>query len=248
MGDEPALGSIRAPLMGTYLTPVTAGALAHELDGLPTLHYPLLSLGSGEEAASNSGLLGVGGSARIYKGRYDGRQVAVKLLFCMELTPSDVTSFASEANKMHQLRNHSNMIKLLGVCVRPPSLALVMEFAQYGSLYSVLHPPSMTRPPKKVVNDTAQQPPQSLSSSNMSLTNTIPSISSSSINNNINNGSSNASSSGGDMDGVTMPTIRLTLRNRLLISMMCARGVAFMHSQRPPILHLDLKVHLIMHS
>jgi hypothetical protein len=254
MGDDPVSTSIRQPLMGTSLSAGAAGALARELDGLPTLHYPLLSLGTGEEEESASVLLGVGGMARIYRGRYDGRDVAIKLIFCMELCPSDVTAFASEANKMHQLRDHPNVIKLFGVCVRPPSLALVMEYAQFGSLHSVLHPPA---PPSSAARaKRAANAPKPPTMHGTSLRDPLP-LPHHDAHETIDNKSSmsiNMSSSLTSIPTATAPTstpsatlpsspapchaIRLTHRNRLLMAMMCARGVAFMHSQRPPILHL----------
>jgi serine/threonine protein kinase len=70
-------------------------------------------------------------------GSYKGRAVAVKLIFMIELAPKDVASFIEEASHLHSLRNHPNVVKLFGVCIRPPGLALVMELCNYGSLYDV---------------------------------------------------------------------------------------------------------------
>jgi serine/threonine protein kinase len=73
----------------------------------------------------------------------------VKLIFCLELTPDIVRNFAREAKKLAILSEHQHIVSLIGMCVRPPSLALALELCQYGSLNDVImrhyHPPTIAQ-------------------------------------------------------------------------------------------------------
>jgi hypothetical protein len=76
--------SLRQPLMGLTLPPPTASSLAEGMDALhsshcrvPMLHHAYLNL----EGVDGKSVLGAGGSARVYKGTYKGKRVAVKLIF-----------------------------------------------------------------------------------------------------------------------------------------------------------------------
>jgi len=51
-----------------------------------------------------------GGSARVYKGKLSGEEVAVKMLFCMELTGEDIIKFCAEASLLNSLR-HPNIVQ-----------------------------------------------------------------------------------------------------------------------------------------
>jgi hypothetical protein len=94
------------------------------------LNFAYLALGDGS-------LLGAGGSARVYKALYRGRPVAVKSLFCMELTSQHVVDFTREASRLQQFQS-PYIVALKGVCIRPPLLAMVLELCEYGSLNDVL--------------------------------------------------------------------------------------------------------------
>lgn len=50
--------------------------------------------------------------------------MAVKILFCIELTPERVISFCHEASVLHALR-HTNIVQCVGVAVMPPAICLV---------------------------------------------------------------------------------------------------------------------------
>lgn len=79
-----------------------------------------------------------GGSARVYRGRYMDADVAIKFLFCIELTPERVVAFCHEATILNSLQ-HPNVVKCHGVSVMPPALCLVTEFCTFGSLFDFLH-------------------------------------------------------------------------------------------------------------
>lgn len=79
-----------------------------------------------------------GGSARVYRGRYKQDEVAIKFLFCIELTPERVVAFCHEATILNSLQ-HPNVVKCFGVSVMPPALCLVTEYCNFGSLFDFLH-------------------------------------------------------------------------------------------------------------
>lgn len=138
--------SLRAPLMGISLTEQTASALTEELDASSIkakhLNYALLSLGQprddGHQSAAVGNLLAAGGTARVYAGSYKGETLAIKLIYCLELTPDIVRNFARESNKLAALNKYPHVVKLIGICVRPPSLAMALELCYFGSLYDVI--------------------------------------------------------------------------------------------------------------
>jgi hypothetical protein len=79
-----------------------------------------------------------GGTARVYRGQYGHESVAVKFLFCLELTTERVADFCAEATLLNSLQ-HDNVVKCFGVSVMPPAMCLVTEFCLYGSLFDFLH-------------------------------------------------------------------------------------------------------------
>ncbi len=105
-----------------------------------------------------------GGTARVYKGKYDGKVVAVKFLFCIELTPERVADFCSEATLLNSVQ-HSNVVKCYGVSVMPPAICLVTEFCDHGSLYDLMHSSDF------VIRDALQTHP--FLAGNMDTTDTI---------------------------------------------------------------------------
>eukprot|EP01038_Epipyxis_sp_PR26KG_P004245 gene4245-6024_t len=79
-----------------------------------------------------------GGSARVYVGSFENKEVAIKFLFCMELTPERVIEFCNEATLLNSLQ-HPNIVQCIGVSIMPPAICLVTEFCTHGSLFDFLH-------------------------------------------------------------------------------------------------------------
>lgn len=79
-----------------------------------------------------------GGTARVYKGTYLQHQVAIKFLFCIELTPERIVDFCHEATILNSLK-HGNIVTCHGVAIMPPAISLVTEFCAWGSLFDFLH-------------------------------------------------------------------------------------------------------------
>lgn len=115
----------------------TADSIAHQHDvfhrdgNVPVVHFGLLKFDENANFVA-------GGFSRVYFGDYKNEKVAMKVMFAMELTPSDVHEFYREATILANLQ-HTNVVKCKGVCVMPPMLTLVLEHCQYGSLFDFLY-------------------------------------------------------------------------------------------------------------
>ena len=133
--------SLSRPLLGTSLRRDSAAEVAVGLDVLEapeakTLNFAFLNVPEGR-------MLGSGGSSRVYKGTYMGQEVAVKILFCIDLTRNVIRRFFREIQIHAELR-HSSVVKLKGVCIVPPAICLVME-CMNCSLYDFLHSREMSK-------------------------------------------------------------------------------------------------------
>lgn len=88
-------------------------------------------------------LIGAGGFGQVYRATWRGRDVAVKAARQEAASAEEgegggaAHSVRREAALFARLR-HPNIIGLLGACLRPPHLCLVMEFARGGALHRVL--------------------------------------------------------------------------------------------------------------
>ncbi|XP_074872262.1 mitogen-activated protein kinase kinase kinase 10 [Carettochelys insculpta] len=84
-------------------------------------------------------LIGVGGFGKVYKGLWRGEEVAVKVA---RQDPEEdvavaVQSVRQEA-RLFSMLQHPNIIALRAVCLQPPHLCLVMEYARGGALSRAL--------------------------------------------------------------------------------------------------------------
>ncbi|XP_073454593.1 mitogen-activated protein kinase kinase kinase 10 isoform X1 [Aquarana catesbeiana] len=84
-------------------------------------------------------IIGVGGFGKVYKGIWREEEVAVKAVRHDPDEDINVTAenVRQEAKLFCMLR-HPNIIALKGVCLSPPHLCLVMEFARGGPLHRAL--------------------------------------------------------------------------------------------------------------
>lgn len=84
-------------------------------------------------------VIGVGGFGKVFRGTWRSQEVAVKA--ARENPDEDVNVAIENVRKeamLFWLLKHSNIVSLLGVCLTPPDLCLVMEYARGGSLNRVL--------------------------------------------------------------------------------------------------------------
>lgn len=138
---RPSEADIRTPLLGTSFDPPAAQALAEEMDKLgsscPLLSFAALTIGQGSGVGMHErAVIGAGGTARVYRGLYRGRSVAIKMVYCLCLTASTVANFFRESALLSGLR-HPNIVHVWGVCVVPPCICLVMELCR-GNLFEFL--------------------------------------------------------------------------------------------------------------
>jgi len=122
---------VTRPLAGFTVATAAARALSSSLAGfakrVPFLHFGELHL---EERPH---LLGQGGTAKVFKGVHKGKDIAIKMVYVMELTPTIIENFMLEARTLAAF-NHPNIVSLRGVCVLPPAFLIVLEFMNRGSL------------------------------------------------------------------------------------------------------------------
>ena len=88
------------------------------------------------EKLLRTGPLGAGSFSTVYRGRYQGRDVAIKKLFDKPLKGALIDEMRREAGIMLQLP-HPNIVRLYGI-VLEPECCIVLEFMQNGSLYMLL--------------------------------------------------------------------------------------------------------------
>ena len=82
-------------------------------------------------------VIGAGANSTVLCMSYKGESVAVKKMKVAEVTPYFLRSFMQEAILMSRT-NHQHVVSLLGTVVAPPSLGLVFEYMNYGSLRDLL--------------------------------------------------------------------------------------------------------------
>jgi serine/threonine protein kinase len=75
--------------------------------------------------------IGSGAQGAVFQGEFSGQPVAVKQVH----EQSD-----TELQHLRRLR-HPNVIRLIGVCTKPPSFCIIMEYCEHGSLYEQLKRP-----------------------------------------------------------------------------------------------------------
>lgn len=91
--------------------------------------------------------VGQGATARVFRGRYKKKVVAVKLSTPPEITEDVLETFLKEA-KISALFRHRNIVRFIGICVRPPQIGMVFEFCDGGALKSHLQRhPQLWKPP-----------------------------------------------------------------------------------------------------
>lgn len=77
--------------------------------------------------------IGEGAHAHVYSGLLRQEPVAVKVFVPTEVNQEVIKEFLREAKLSKNIR-HKNVVQFGGVCVRPPQIAMVMEFCEGGNL------------------------------------------------------------------------------------------------------------------
>ncbi|ETO30498.1 tyrosine-protein kinase [Reticulomyxa filosa] len=79
----------------------------------------------------------MGGSGQVTQAMYKNEKVAVKQWRFENFTKNVVALWCKEALISSNFQ-HPNIVKLIGICIEPPSIKIVMEWCKHGSLRHVL--------------------------------------------------------------------------------------------------------------
>ncbi|KAF5291393.1 hypothetical protein FQR65_LT01703 [Abscondita terminalis] len=79
-------------------------------------------------------IVGEGSFGVVYRGVWKGKDVAVKNI----TTEAERKAFAVEVRQLSRV-DHKNIVQLYGASTKGPNICLVMEYAEGGSLFNVLH-------------------------------------------------------------------------------------------------------------
>ncbi|CAA3016534.1 serine threonine- kinase EDR1-like isoform X1 [Olea europaea subsp. europaea] len=81
--------------------------------------------------------VGIGFFGEVFRGVWNGTEVAIKVFLEQDLTAENMEDFCNEISILSRLR-HPNVILFLGACTRPPQLSMVTEYMEMGSLYYLI--------------------------------------------------------------------------------------------------------------
>ncbi|XP_009626516.1 serine/threonine-protein kinase EDR1 isoform X2 [Nicotiana tabacum] len=82
--------------------------------------------------------VGIGFFGEVFRGKWNGTEVAIKVFLEQDLTAENMEDFCNEISILSRLR-HPNVILFLGACANPPRLSMVTEYMEMGSLYYLTH-------------------------------------------------------------------------------------------------------------
>ncbi|KAK4789386.1 hypothetical protein SAY86_020705 [Trapa natans] len=82
--------------------------------------------------------VGIGFFGEVFRGIWNGTEVAIKVFLEQDLTAENMEDFCNEISILSRLR-HPNVILFLGACTKPPRLSMVTEYMEMGSLYFLIH-------------------------------------------------------------------------------------------------------------
>ncbi|XP_062223631.1 probable serine/threonine-protein kinase SIS8 isoform X2 [Phragmites australis] len=82
--------------------------------------------------------VGIGFFGEVFRGTWNGTEVAIKVFLEQDLTTENMEDFCNEISILSRLR-HPNVILFLGACMKPPHLSLVTEYMEMSSLYNLIH-------------------------------------------------------------------------------------------------------------
>uniref|UniRef100_A0A0D6QWQ9 non-specific serine/threonine protein kinase n=1 Tax=Araucaria cunninghamii TaxID=56994 RepID=A0A0D6QWQ9_ARACU len=86
--------------------------------------------------------IGLGSYGEVYHADWNGTEVAVKKFLDQDFSGDALEQFRSEVRIMQRLR-HPNIVLFMGAVTRPPNLSILTEFLPRGSLYKLIHRPSI---------------------------------------------------------------------------------------------------------
>ncbi|KZV57537.1 hypothetical protein F511_02997 [Dorcoceras hygrometricum] len=82
--------------------------------------------------------VGIGFFGEVFRGTWNGLEVAIKVFLEQGLTVESIEDFCNEISILSRIR-HPNVILFLGACTKPPRLSVITEDMEMGSLYFLMH-------------------------------------------------------------------------------------------------------------
>lgn len=102
-------------------------------------------------------LIGTGACGSVHEAIWRGTLCAVKILHASrQVSASSVETFKKEVEFMSGMTDHKGVLKILAACLEPPTMCIITELAEEGSLHSVLHERCL-RPEYKTLLDISSQ-------------------------------------------------------------------------------------------
>ncbi|KAK6919703.1 hypothetical protein RJ641_015607 [Dillenia turbinata] len=105
-------------------------------DGKPLLLFQEWNIDFSELTVGTR--VGIGFFGEVFRGIWNGTDVAIKVFLEQDLTAENMEDFCNEISILRRLR-HPNVILFLGACTKPPRLSMVTEYMEMGSLYYLIH-------------------------------------------------------------------------------------------------------------
>jgi serine/threonine protein kinase len=90
-----------------------------------------------EEITISGKPIGVGGFGKVFKGKWRGARVAVKVMKDQNPQPREMEAFQKEIELVTKLR-HKNIVNFIGAVVTPGKMCMVSEFIELGSLQGLI--------------------------------------------------------------------------------------------------------------
>lgn len=220
-----------------------------------SIHHKRLDLTNSTDAASSLQgaiefselrlveVIGGGGFGQVWKAVWRGTPVAVKVLTgsaqSKNVPKPVLEEFVAEINLLKGMR-HPNICLYMGACLDPPNRAIITELAANGSLWDALRLPLM--PPYTACDGVTRDSWPVKVYLPDSRHGTPPSVHSASALMHSSSSSLGQSSTASRVSHPVPP--RGTWPWELVKRVACgaARGMAYLHSGKPPVLHRDLKV------
>ncbi|OMO86600.1 hypothetical protein COLO4_21056 [Corchorus olitorius] len=86
--------------------------------------------------------IGIGSYGEVYRADWNGTEVAVKKFLDQDFSGDALVQFKCEVEIMLRLR-HPNVVLFMGAVTRSPHFSILTEFLPRGSLYKLLHRPTL---------------------------------------------------------------------------------------------------------
>ncbi|KNC54854.1 TKL protein kinase [Thecamonas trahens ATCC 50062] len=148
LGMAKKLARARVALFGggyaspTLSSPLPAGGASEVLSPGDAVEYEQPAWEIPMADLTKIEMVGSGAFGQVFRGKWRGAPVAIKMLSMRTLDAQQLDDFRREAAIMTQLE-HPHVVSMMGISSQPPDLAIIVEFCPGGSLDKYLFDPSI---------------------------------------------------------------------------------------------------------